>query len=64
MRFPRDQVVLDLALSFRIVAPLIGGIGCREYAIVNRAGLTNQTGPLDLRFGNKSYNFTHVGLQS
>jgi hypothetical protein len=36
------------------------GIGLREYSIVNRAGLSNQTGPLELRFRDKLYDVTHL----
>lgn len=42
------------------VPPLADGIGRREDAFVYRPGLSNQAGPLEFRFRDKSYNFTHV----
>ena len=36
----------------------------REYALVNRAGLSNEASSLELRFRDKSYNFAHVGTKA
>ena len=46
--------------SFLGVALLADGISRREYAFIDRASLSDETGPLKLGFRNKSYNFAHV----
>ena len=38
--------------------------GRREYALVHRAGFSNQTSPLKIRFRDKSYNFTQWALHA
>ena len=38
-------------------------ISSREYALVYRAGLSNEVRPFKLRFWDKSYNFAHGILQ-
>jgi hypothetical protein len=53
----RDQGPPPSSLGFWFLAD---GISRREYALVYRAGLSNQTGPLGVRPRDKSDNFTHV----
>jgi hypothetical protein len=38
---------------------LAGGWLRREYALVYRAGLSNQPGPFEVSLRNESYNFAH-----
>jgi hypothetical protein len=42
---------------------LPGRFSVGEYALVNRAGLSNETRPFKLRLWDKSYNFAHGTLQ-
>jgi hypothetical protein len=42
---------------------LPGPLSVGEYALVNRAGLSNETRPFKLRLWDKSYNFAHGALQ-
>jgi hypothetical protein len=42
---------------------LPGPFSVGEYALVYRAGLSNQTRPFKLRLRDKSYNFPHGTLQ-
>jgi hypothetical protein len=53
----RGQRPLPSLLGFWFLAD---GISRREYALVDRAGLSNQTSPLELGLRDKSENFTHV----
>jgi hypothetical protein len=46
-----------------VVPVLADRIGSREDAVVNRARLPDQAGPLELGLWNKSNDLTHVGLQ-
>jgi hypothetical protein len=43
---------------------LADGRSRREYALVYRAGFSNQPSPLKIGFRNKSDNFTHYALQA
>jgi hypothetical protein len=47
-----------------VVLLLADRIGPREDAVVYRARLSNQTGPLELGLWNKSNDFTHVRLRN
>jgi hypothetical protein len=42
---------------------LPGPFGVGEYALIYRAGLSNEARPFKLRFWDKSYNFAHGTLQ-
>jgi hypothetical protein len=42
---------------------LPGRFGVGEYALVYRAGLSDETRPFKLRLWDKSYNFAHGTLQ-
>jgi len=59
-----DRLLMDLTLRREpLNFPPGGALLRREYALVYRAGLSNEVRPFKLRLWDKSYNFAHGILQ-